>query len=119
MATGDLICMQTIKPLSVNKVWQGKRFKTPDYKEYEEALFLLLPKKESGLIWTEGKLSVYLEWGFSSKNADIDNPIKPYLDILQKFYGFNDKQIYELRVVKRDVQKGAEYVGFDIKKYEE
>mgnify|MGYP001108467912 CR=1 FL=1 len=33
-----------IKPLSVNKVWQGRRYKTKDYKVYEEALFYLLKK---------------------------------------------------------------------------
>jgi hypothetical protein len=32
-----------IKPLSVNQVWQGKRFKTPKYKSYEMQLMLMLP----------------------------------------------------------------------------
>lgn len=100
-----------IKPLSVNKVWQGKRFKTQDYKDYEQELLLLLYKKEI----PEGQLYIYLEWGFSSKASDIDNPIKPFLDILQKKYGFDDKRIYELSVVKKDVPRGDEYIKFDIK----
>jgi len=25
-----------IKPLTVNKAWQGRRFKTPAYKQYEK-----------------------------------------------------------------------------------
>jgi hypothetical protein len=28
-----------IKPLSVNKAWQGKRFKSPEYKSYENKCF--------------------------------------------------------------------------------
>jgi len=32
------------KPLSVNEAWQGKRFKTKAYKDYEKSLMLLLPK---------------------------------------------------------------------------
>jgi len=31
-----------IKPLSVNKARQGKRFKTKDYKEYEKIVLMLL-----------------------------------------------------------------------------
>jgi hypothetical protein len=31
-----------IKPLSVNKVWQGKRFKTKDYSIYENIVKLML-----------------------------------------------------------------------------
>jgi len=33
-----------ITPLSVNKVWQGKRFKTPVYSKYETIVLLMLPK---------------------------------------------------------------------------
>ena len=62
----------------------------------------------------EGRLSLSLRFGLSSKNADIDNPIKPWLDILQKKYGFNDRQIYRLTVEKEDVPKGSEYIEFTI-----
>ena len=99
-----------IKPLSVNQVWQGKRFKTKAYKEYEkEALLKLKPMKVG-----EGRLSLFLRFGLSSKNADIDNPIKPFLDIMQKRFGFNDRQIYRLTVEKVDVPKGQEFIEFDI-----
>ena len=33
-----------IKPLSVNEAWQGRRYKTPKYKQYQETLLWLLPK---------------------------------------------------------------------------
>jgi hypothetical protein len=42
-----------IKPLSVNKAWQGKRFKTNEYKQYEKEVSLLLP---SHLKIPEGRL---------------------------------------------------------------
>ena len=63
----------------------------------------------------DGRLSISLRFGVSSKNADVDNPIKPFLDILQKKYGFNDRQIYLLTVEKVDVPKGSEYIEFEIK----
>jgi len=99
-----------IKPLSVNQVWQGKRFKTKTYKDYEkEVLLTLKPMQVNG-----GKLSLHLRFGLSSKNADIDNPVKPFVDCLQKRYGFNDRQIYRLTVEKIDVAKGQEFIEFDI-----
>lgn len=100
-----------IKPLSVNEVWQGKRFKTPKYKHYEKEVMLTLkPMQIKG-----GKLSLLLRFGLSSKNADIDNPVKPFVDCLQKRYGFNDRHIYKLTVEKVDVAKGQEFIEFDIK----
>jgi len=69
-----------IKPLSVNECWQGKRFKTKEYKQYEKDLLLMLPK--IGICKAPFKITI--EFAFSSTLADIDNPLKPFLDILQK-----------------------------------
>ena len=97
------------KPLSVNRVWQGKRFKTAIYKNYEQTLIYCLPKMEI----PKGKLGLKVKFGFSSKKSDIDNPIKPLLDILQKRYGFDDSQIYKLNIEKVDVAKGKEFTEFE------
>ena len=43
-----------------------------------------------------GKLALNFKFGFRRSNSDIDNPVKPLQDILQKHYGFNDKQVYRL-----------------------
>ena len=102
-----------IKALSSNRAWRGRHFKTQEYKDYEEIVLLMLPR---GLKVPEGKLKLELEFGLSSKNADIDNPIKQFADILQKMYGFNDKHIYELSVKKVDVEKTKEYIAFEITK---
>ena len=98
-----------IKPLSVNECWQGKRYKTPAYNRYEKAVLLLLPKAE--IINVE---RIEIEFGVSSKLADIDNPVKPILDILQKKYGFNDRDIFELTIKKVLTKKGQEYIKITI-----
>jgi Holliday junction resolvase RusA-like endonuclease len=102
--------MQTIKvkPISVNRCWQGKRFKTQDYKAYEQEVMYLLPQLEI----PQGKLYIKYIFGLSSKNSDIDNPVKPFTDILQKKYGFNDRQIYKMELEKEDVKKGEEFIKF-------
>lgn len=99
-----------IKPLSVNEVWQGKRFKTTAYKNYERSMLLLLPN----IIIPKAKIKIYFEFGFSNPQSDIDNPVKPILDILQKKYKFNDSQVYEMNVKKEIVKKGSEYIKIEI-----
>ena len=61
-----------IKLLSVNKCWQGKRFKSKAYKAYEAELLYTLPKREL----PSAPFKVSFEFGFSTKAADIDNPVK-------------------------------------------
>ena len=46
--------------------------------------------------------------------SDVDNGAKPFIDILQKKYGFNDNQIYELHLYKEIVDKGNEFIDFSI-----
>ena len=94
------------KPLSVNEVWRGRRFKTSKYKDYENEMFILLP----GEVQVTDKLEI--TFGLSSKLADIDNPVKPFLDILQKKYGFDDREIIKLTLKKEIVPKGKEFIKF-------
>lgn len=105
-----------IKPLSVNRAWQGKRFKTPEYKQYERDCLLLLKNRNEKI---EGSLGILLIFGVSSTLADTDNPVKPFVDILQKKYGFNDNRIYTQIVRKVDVPKGLEFIEFRLLKLDE
>jgi len=100
-----------IKALSVNRAWQGRRFKTKEYKRYEEELLWLLPKVKI----PEGKLKIVIEVGFKNKLSDVDNIAKPLIDILQKKYGFNDREVYKLEMEKKIVKK--EYIKFNIGKW--
>jgi Holliday junction resolvase RusA-like endonuclease len=100
-----MLIKKQISPLSVNQCWQGQRFKTKAYKFYEAELLLTLPTQKL----PPAPYSIYFEFGFSNVMSDWDNPVKPLQDILQKKYQFNDKDIFEARVVKRKVDKGSEY----------
>lgn len=86
-----------VKPLSVNQAWQGRRFKTPKYKGFEHEVLLKLPYAKKQF---KGDLRLDITFGFKSTLSDIDNGLKPILDVLQKKYGFDDRQIFELRVKK-------------------
>lgn len=101
-----------VKPLSVNKAWKGKRYKTDAYKIYERVVLGLLPKNYE---IPESPYELHLEFGFSSDASDWDNPIKNFQDILAKKYKFNDKLIKKGVVTTEKVLKGKEYVKFEIK----
>lgn len=104
-----------IKPLSINNAFQGRRFKTPEYKSYEKEAMLKLPRK---FVLPEPPFIVYYEFGMSNSLSDWDNPVKPLQDILQKKYKFNDKEIYKAVVEKKRVPKGKEYITFNIEHYD-
>mgnify|MGYP003625050825 FL=1 len=103
------------KPLSVNACWQGKRFKTPEYKAYEKEILLLLPNKYE---IPEGDLQVRYEFGLNTM-ADWDNPVKPLQDILQKKYDFDDRRIMKAEVIKKVVKRGDGYFNFEIRSLDE
>ena len=100
-----------IKPLSVNRAWKGRRYKTDDYKSFEQEFYYKLPKLEI----PEGKLKVSYVVGYKNKASDIDNFVKVTTDLLQKKYGFNDNMIYELNIIK---EVGDEFIKFKIESYE-
>ena len=95
-----------MKPMSVNRAWQGRRYKSDEYEAYEKEMLLRLP---AGRL-PEPPYRVHYEFGLSRRDADYDNPVKPTQDVLQKKYGFDDKEIYEATIKKVVVKKGCEYV---------
>lgn len=102
-----------IKPLSVNKAFKGRRFKTKEYDKYIYDMLMILPNSVE--ITNGVSLSVSFVFGYSSRNSDIDNALKCTIDCLVKKYGFDDRYIYELYVRKEIVPKGKEYIEFNIK----
>lgn len=102
-----------IKPLSVNDAWQGKRYKTPEYKQYEEDLMFILPNAKIELD-KKKKYQIHFKFAFSSDASDWDNCIKTTQDCIAKRYGFNDRLIKKGIVDTEKVKKGKEYFEFKI-----
>jgi len=95
------ITIKNIKPLSVNQAWCGRRFKSKDYKEYEKEVFFLMNNFTITMVEGE-KLIVNIIFYFKYPlKRDIDNCIKPLLDIMQKKGLYkDDRYIWELNIVK-------------------
>lgn len=97
--------------MSVNVAFQGRKFKTKEYKQYEKDLLLMLPNIKLKI----QRVSIDIIFGFSNSLCDIDNPLKPFLDVLQKKYSINDRDIYKLNVTKEVISKGNEFIKYEIK----
>ena len=104
-----------INPLSVNTAWQGKRYKTKHYINYEKELLFRLPP----LKIPSGKLHIIYHIGYSNRMSDLGNMEKPFTDILCKKYGFDDRDIYKFTMIKYVVRKGSEFISFEIMAFDE
>ncbi len=100
----------SIKPLSVNDAWKGRRFRSDKYKKYQLDIAILLRK----MVIPSGPLEIRITWGLSNLGGDWDNPIKPFQDCLSNKYGFNDNRIMRGVVDKVKVPKGQEFIAFEI-----
>lgn len=104
-----LLC--DINPLSINKAFQGRRFKTKFAKEYERLLFTALPKEEM----IKGKVEI--TYHFYLKHhalTDYDNCIKILQDILvKKGYIEDDRKIYKATIYKIPAKQDS--IGIIIK----
>lgn len=101
-----------VKPLSVNAVWQGRRFKTKAYKQYEQdcGWFLKAPM-------IKGEVEVYYK--FYIKNyamSDVDNFIKPLQDILVK-NGLIEDDRKIVKVTAEKIKSVEEYTEIEIMTY--
>ena len=87
-----------IKAMSVNDAFQGRRFKTPECKQYEEDLWMLLPRMEKVM----GRVRiVYRFFLVNHALTDFDNLIKITQDILvKKGYIEDDRKIYDAHIQK-------------------
>lgn len=101
-----------VKPMSVNRAWLGAKRKSKEYRIYEQNVMDALP--ESYSVPKKGTFRLKMDVYFSNSRADIDNSLKPFIDILQKKYGFDDCRIYHISVWKYICKKGEERIEFQL-----
>lgn len=101
------------KPLTVNKCWRGKRFKTPEYKSYEYALLTLIklqkPIKVSGFVEVNYKFYM-TEFG----RSDVGNLEKPLTDIIVKA-GLIDDDRFIVKMTLEKFKSDKDYIEIEIK----
>lgn len=100
-----------VKPLSVNAAYTGRRFATDELRAFRKELgYALKPMK-----LPNPPYEIHFVFGQSNEGADWDGGIKAAQDVIAKKYGFNDKLIRRGVVDIDIVEKGKEYISFEIK----
>ena len=92
-------------------------FKSADYLQYQNDIRDQL----IGSDWPfgSGQVSFNIIAGLSNRGADLDNVIKPILDTYQGVYeDFNDNKVYNIKLEKRIVKRGGEFLDIRIREYE-
>lgn len=76
-------------------------YKKPAYKKYEKEIYYQLKKIKDFDFTTKYDLSIEIIFKAKNKNiGDLDNITKPILDIISKYYNFDDRNIVELKLKK-------------------
>ena len=70
-----------VKPFSVNKAWQGRRFKTQLYKDFEVECLIVMRERKMIDYPVRLKIVFYVKY---PKMLDGDNLEKPFFDIMVK-----------------------------------
>lgn len=97
-----------LKALSVNAAWQGRRFKTKNYQQFERDMFMLMPKRKQ----TKGFVELHFKFYLTNYGmTDVSNLIKCTEDIIVKAGWIEDDR----KVVKLTAEKiRAEENGIEI-----
>jgi Holliday junction resolvase RusA-like endonuclease len=97
-----------IKPLSINRAYQGRRWRTPEYDQFEKDCIWLLPP----ITLPEPPFHINYTFGMSNVQCDVDGPLKVFQDVLQKKYRFNDNLVHSITLNKVKTKKGSEFISF-------
>ena len=94
-----------VKPLSANAAWVGRRFKTQAYKDFEELMLTMLPRRKK----ISGPVAVHFDFYLvNAGRTDLDNMIKCCLDCLvKKDYLEDDRLVYQLSAAKHKAEKDS------------
>ena len=102
-----------VKPLSVNEAWQGRRFATKAYNNFKRVVSLFLNRIRAPQP-PDTHLFAHYRWGQSNFGADVDNPTKPFQDVLFSHWNTKDHRVVFMLLEKVKVAKGQEFIEFHV-----
>lgn len=105
-----------VQPLSINKAFQGRRFKSPDYKRFEIDVCTCLPFSTKDTT----KEEVFVRYIFYIKNygnADTFNMEKTLSDMLVKRGYIADDRYIRAGYVRKERVASLEYIEINIEPY--
>ena len=105
------------KAMSVNIAWKGKRFTSDAYSQFKLLFGILFSTmKTKPPRPPDAPLFAHYRWGMSNMQGDVDNPCKPFQDVLFDHWGIKDQdhKVEFLILEKMKAQKGEEFIDFHV-----
>lgn len=105
-----------VNPLSVNKAWRGRHFKTPEYKSFERDVAIMLPFDTS----KHSKEEIFVHYIYYIKNyslADTANMEKTLTDMLVNRGYISDDRYIRAIYQRKEKTDGPEYIEIIIEAY--
>jgi Holliday junction resolvase RusA-like endonuclease len=110
-----------IKPLSTNKAWMGRKFKSDDYIDFELELSVKL-KKFKDYKMDLDKTELEVSYTFYLKNyalTDVGNLEKQLTDVLVANQFIKDDRYIKRLILQKERSEGDDFIEIQIKKYEQ
>jgi len=99
-----------ISPISNNKLWQGRRYKTLLYTDWIKEGLFIMPKRNRIKGNVKIQLYFYIKH-FNFNRCDLDNFLKPTIDlIVKKGWISNDKKIQRIICEKKKAENDKEKI---------
>ena len=99
-----------IKPISINQCFQGRRFRTKEFKQWQNDMLKVMPKRSKLAGGVKVAITLFLK---SIYRSDCDNFLKPIIDcIVKRGWITDDRFIQYLEVAK--VKSKVEKIGIEI-----
>lgn len=109
-------CHADLKPVSVNQAWYRNKTRSRVYMDYIEGWhhYLMGESIDSDIEIKDMRFKVVVHVGFSNRASDLDNVLKPTIDIMQQWFNFDDKQVIHLEAFKHITTKGNDYIYVEL-----
>jgi len=108
-----------IKPFSANNMWQGKKYKTANYKAWREEFgqCLLEARKNYVKKTHDGPVDIKMKVHLKNANlSDVDNFIKPIFDALVEHGILKDDRLVQMVQVSKNKSE-EEYISIQINQH--
>ena len=102
-----------LQPLSQNQAWSGKRYKSSQYRQYQQDITAYLRTLSLPSIQPKEKYYFYFEFGIPYMQ-DLSNGIKLLEDIISDYLGINDRDVDSIFCRKIITKKIDAYIKFNI-----
>ena len=102
-----------IQALSQNQAWKGKRYKSPEYRQYQQSINAYLTMLHLPKLKPKEDYYLYYEFGIPTRQ-DASNCVKLFEDILSDHLGTNDRYVSGFYCRKVITRKEDCYIKFNV-----